>query len=288
MTNSSLSSPPDLEQAKATAREAATSQWVTILARIGYACKGIVYLLVGLFAVRLALGASSRTPDNTAALAAIYAQPFGQVLLTLITVGLCGFALWALIQAIFDTEGKGRKFKGMVARLGYVGVAVSYAALALSAIQLIIGSESNEKSTDTTAQDWTARLLNLPFGVALVVVVGLITFGVAFILFQKAYRATFRQKLRVASLRPQISQAIYILGRGGYAALGVVAALIGIFLIIAALKHNPGDAKGLGGALASLLQQPFGALLLGLVALGLLAYGLYSFVEARYRRMGPH
>src|SRR5690242_10833685 len=213
MTHSSLSHPPDLEQAKDAARDAATSQWVTTLARLGYACKGIVYLLVGVFAVRLALGDGGRAPDNTAAIQAIYAQPFGKVLLTIVTIGLCGFALWSLIQAIFDTEGKGSKARGILARLGYAGVAISYIALALGAFQLIIGSTSTPKNTDTTAQDSTARLLNLPFGVALVVVVGIIAFGAAFILFQKAYRASFRQKLRLGPLRHQTSQAISLIGR---------------------------------------------------------------------------
>jgi hypothetical protein len=287
MANSSLSNPPHLNQAKYVARNAATSRWMTALARLGYACKGVVYLLVGVFAVQLALGDGGRAPDNTAALQAIYAQPFGKFLLIVVMIGLCGFALWSLIQALFDTEGKGRNVKGSIARLGYAGVAVAYAALAFGAFHLITGSGSSGKSSDATAQDWTARLLNQHFGVALVVVAGVVAFGVAFTLFQKAYKATFRQKLRVAALRPQIRQAIFIVGRSGYAAIGVVAALIGIFLIVAALQHNPGEAKGLGGALVSLLHQPFGPLLLGIVAVGLLAYGVYSFVEARYRRLGP-
>ncbi len=36
----------------------------------------------------------------------------------------------------------------------------------------------------------------------------------------------------------------------------------------------------------TLAHQPFGPVLLGIVALGLIAYGVYSFVEARYRRVG--
>ena len=75
------------------------------------------------------------------------------------------------------------------------------------------------------------------------------------------------------------------LGRAGYGALGVVNTIIGIFLIIAALRNNPGQAKGMGGALAEITQRPYGALLLGIVAIGLIAYGAYTFVEARYRQL---
>ena len=287
MANSQLSNPPHhMREMKYAARSAATSKGVTVLARLGYACKGIVYLIIGFFAIRLALGIGGKPPDNTAAIQAIYNQPFGKLLLTMVAIGLVGFALWSLIQAVFDTEGKGGKAKGILARLGYAGVAVSYGALAFAAFQMIIGSGTAGKSSDTTAQDWTALLLNQPFGVALVAVAGVVALGVAFALFQKAYKATFRQKLRLPALRTQVSQTINVIGRFGYAAIGVVAVVIGVFLIVAAFQHNPGEAKGLGGALVSLLHQPFGPLLLGLVAIGLLAYGCYSFVEARYRRLG--
>lgn len=286
MAHSSLSNPPDINQAKYVARNAATSRWMTALARLGYACKGVVYLLIGIFAARLALGDGGKAPDNTAAIQAIYDQPFGRVLLMIVVAGLCGFALWSLIQAIFDTEGKGSNAKGILARLGYAGVAVSYGALAFTALQLIIGSGTTGKSSDTVAQDWTALLLDHPVGVVLVVLAGIVAFGAAYTLFQKAYKATFRQKLRLATLHQAFRSGIILLGRFGYAAIGIVALLIGIFLIVAALQHNPGDAKGLGGALVSLLYQPFGPLLLGLVTVGLLAYGIYSFAEARYRRLG--
>ena len=74
-------------------------------------------------------------------------------------------------------------------------------------------------------------------------------------------------------------------GRFGLAARGIVFGVIGIFLIIAALQHNPDQAKGLGGALGELSQQPYGQILLGVVAMGLIAYGIYTLAEARYRRM---
>jgi Domain of Unknown Function (DUF1206) len=76
----------------------------------------------------------------------------------------------------------------------------------------------------------------------------------------------------------------YVAGRIG--ALGVVFTEIAIFMVVAALRHDPNQARGLGGALRTLLQQPFGPYLLGLVALGLIAFGLFSLAEARYRRVG--
>ena len=79
---------------------------------------------------------------------------------------------------------------------------------------------------------------------------------------------------------------VIFLGRFGYGALGVVFTIVGFFLIVAAIQFNPQKAKGLDTALRELLRLPFGPLLLGIVALGLIAYGVYSFAEARYRRVG--
>lgn len=83
-----------------------------------------------------------------------------------------------------------------------------------------------------------------------------------------------------------MKKALIFLGGLGYGALGVVFTIIGIFLLVAALQFNPQKAKGLDTALGELLHLPFGPVFLGIVALGLIAYGVYSFVEAHYRRLG--
>ena len=121
---------------------------------------------------------------------------------------------------------------------------------------------------------------------ALVVFVGLVVIAVALYLFSKAYSAKFRSRLNLATVNAQVRKWAIYAGRCGYAALGVVISIIGIFLIVAAFQHNPHQAKGLDSALQTLAQQPFGPVLLGIVGLGLIAYGVYSFVEARYRRVG--
>ena len=107
-----------------------------------------------------------------------------------------------------------------------------------------------------------------------------------FYLFAKAYNAKFQNTLNLATLSAQVKKAVIFLGRLGYGALGVVFTIIGFFMIVAAVQFNPKEAKGLDTALGELLHLPFGRVLLGIVALGLIAYGVYSFVEARYRRLG--
>ena len=278
--------PNEIRGANQVTRNAATGKWMTGFARLGYAAKGVVYLIIGFLAAKLAIGQGGSATDQRGALHTIYDQPLGKFLLIVVAIGLLAFALWSFIQAIYDTEGKGRKAKGIIARIGYAAVGIAYAALAFGAYQIATGTGSGGNSSSTSTQDATAKLLQLPLGVPLVVVVGLVVLGIALYLFVKAYKANFQNTLNLATLRAQVKKAAIFLGRLGYGALGVVFTIIGFFLIVAAVQFNSQQAKGLDTALGELLHLPFGPVLLGIVALGLIAYGIYSFVEARYRRLG--
>jgi hypothetical protein len=119
----------------------------------------------------------------------------------------------------------------------------------------------------------------------LVIVAGLVVLGIAGYQFYRAYKAKFKKHLEMGEMDAQTKEWTIRFGRFGLAARGVVFGVMGLFLIIAALQHNPDQAKGLGGALQELSQQPYGQVLLGVVAIGLVSYGIYSLAEARYRRM---
>lgn len=275
-----------MHSAQREGREAATSGPMSVLARAGYAVKGIVYLIIGGLAGKVAIGEGGATTDRNGALRAIHEQPFGRFLLAVVAIGLVGYALWSLIQAVLDPERQGTDAKGIAARVAYGVVGLSYGALAVAAAQLVMGSGNGGKSSDTTTKDWTARLLTLPFGPFLVVLVGLIVIGVAGYLFYRAYSAEFEKSMDLATLSREARRGVIALGRAGYASLGVVFGIVGVFLIVAAVRNNAGAAKGLGGALAELARQPYGHVVLGIVAVGLIAYGLFSFTQARYRRLG--
>jgi len=276
----------DVKSVEQMARTTTTNKWMLRFARLGYATKGVIYLIIGVLAAELAIGRGGSATDQYGALHTIYDQPFGKVLLAIVAIGLLGFALRCFIQALFDTEGKGRDAKGIIGRIGYALVGVSYAALAFGAYGLVVGAANDGKSSTTSTQEWTALLLKQPFGVALVVLVGLVVIAVALYLFYKAYSAKFRFRLNLATVPAHVRKWVISFGRFGYAALGVVFSIIGIFLIVAALQDNSDQAEGLDSALKTLAHQPFGLVLLSIVALGLIAYGIFSFVEARYRRFG--
>lgn len=263
MARTSVPAVNTVRNAGHTAHQVASSPWVTALARCGYAAKGVVYIIIGWLAVQAAFGAGGRITDTKGAILTIYNQPFGAFLLGVVTVGLFGFALWSFMQALMDTEAKGSHAAGIAARSGYAAVGVSYAILAYTSLQLVLGAGHGGKSSDATTRDWTARLLAYPAGRVLVALVGLIILGTAAYLFYKAYSARFRKRLNLATLSATAQQGVITLGRCGYAALGVVFSVVGIFMVVAALRHNPSAAKGLGGALEELARQPFGPALPG-------------------------
>ncbi len=284
-----MSAQAKMKESEQFARRQAESPVMKFFARLGYTVKGIIYIVIGFLSILLATGHGGRATDRNGALTALYNSPlgegFGRVLMIVITVGLFSFALWSLIQAIFDTEHKGKDAKGIGSRLSYVGVAISYGLLGVVAAQIALTGSTTKGSSTSSTQNWTQILLKEPAGVFLVILVGCAVLGVAGYLIWKAYKKKFLLTLNLSTLGAQARRGITILGQFGHAALGVVLAIVGIFLIVAAVKQNPGEARGLDTALTELLKQPFGPWLLGIVALGLFAYGLYSFVEARYRKV---
>jgi hypothetical protein len=261
----------------------AARPWIKRLARFGYAAKGVVYVLIGSLAAYGAFEGDAPT-DSRGALTQVVRQPFGRVLLVVIAVGLAGYALWRLVQALRDTEDKGSDWKGLAIRFGYACIGFVYAGLSYSAVKLILGQGAG-KGSDQTSREWTATFFALPFGRLAVGLAGLCVIGFGFWQCYKAFTAKFRKKWKRHEMSEGARAVAIRAGQVGLVARGVVFGIIGIFLIQAALRARPEEARGLSGALHALEQQPYGPYVLGAVALGLVAYGFYMFVEARYRRM---
>lgn len=266
------------KQAMGAAREAANNPWVERLARLGYAVRGLVYGLVGVLAAQAAFGMGGKTTDTTGALATLEVQPFGQFILYVVALGLFGYGLGRILDGALDFEHKGTDAKGIGTRLGYVGQGLVSIGLAATALRIALIAKTSDGGA-ATEQSLTASLLQKPFGVALVCIIGAAVLGVAGYALYQAYSARFMKHMK------QNDEWIKRLGQFGYAARGVVFAIIGLFIIQAALAYDPQKVVGLGGALAAVAQRPFGQILLGVVALGLIAYGLFMFVQARYRRV---
>ncbi|CAN5130197.1 hypothetical protein BH24PSE2_BH24PSE2_22540 [soil metagenome] len=254
---------------------------VEFAARVGYLAKGFLYLGVGALAGMAALGkAEGETTGVKGVLEELAKHPFGTIALILVAIGLAGHVIWRLYQAIADPADKGDDAKGLLMRSGFAVSGLVYASVALFALRASLG-EATGGSDNTSAQ--TATLMSKPGGVWLVGIVGAIVIGVGLYQLWRAWRASFENKWVHMSFDTQ--RWATRLSRFGIAARAIVFLMTGTFLILAAWRHDPSQAKGLGGALSELASQPYGRYLLGAAALGLLCYGIYCAANARYRRL---
>jgi Domain of Unknown Function (DUF1206) len=199
-----------------------------------------------------------------------------------LALGLVGFALWRFVQAILDPDRNGTSWRAVATRVGYVIGAVIYLVLAATALSLAFGWGLGPGSGERQAHDWTAWLLGQAFGRWLTggIAVGIIGAGVAFA--AESWVGNVAAHLRADE---RGKAWVRLLGRVGYAASAIVFILVGIFLLLAAIYQDPTEARGLGGALATLQAQPYGSALLAVVAAGLLAFGLFGLVQGFYRRI---
>lgn len=258
-------------------------EWLERLMRLGFIANGIVYVTIGILAVQSAFAAGGGTTGSQGALSRIATQPFGQFLLWVIAIGLIGLMIWYIIRGVEDPDQKGDDAEGLGKRAGYIIAGLGYGVLAFTAFQIVTGSGGGGGSS---ASDWTARVMEQPFGRWLIGIVGLVLIGVGAYHVYKAYTTKFREKLKSGEMSAEEIKWGVRAAQFGLGARGVVFAIIGTFLIQAAVRYDPQQAGGVGQALAELARQPYGTILLGVVALGLVGYGLYSgFILTRYRRM---
>ncbi|GGC69698.1 membrane protein [Siccirubricoccus deserti] len=253
-----------------------------LLARLGYAARGTVSLIIGLLALLAALGRGGGTTGSKGALLTLLSQPLGNLLLAAVALGLFGFSIWRALQSVLDADGLGTAPKAIVIRFGQAVSAAIYFSLGVFAVSLLAGWGYGSGNEEQSAQDWTAWLLAHSFGRWLVGAVGLAIAGAGLGMAYKAWTASFKQHLGCGG---DTARWVVPLGRAGYAARALVFLIIGAFLVAAAYQSDPSEARGLGGALLALQEQPFGRALFGLVALGLAAFGAFEFVEARYRHI---
>ncbi|HEV8605531.1 MAG TPA: DUF1206 domain-containing protein [Tepidisphaeraceae bacterium] len=260
--------------------------WIEPIARFGYAAKGTVSCLIGLLAILAAIGLSQGLADQRGVMTTLLAQPFGKLLLLAMAVGLASYALWNLIQAILDPDRAGADFNGLAKRLGHFFKALINAALVLAILRLLIGLRTDD-STDSAARDWTAYVMTFPLGIWLVAATGLGILGYGLYQIYRAWKIKLDDQLDLYRLKTPTRKFFIFLSRFGLFARGILFGTIGLFLVIAAMRTNPREAKGIAAAMRALEQQPYGSLLLCAVALGLISYGFYQFLRAKYRRIGP-
>ena len=249
-------------------------------ARSGFVARGLIYGIIGLLAVKLALGDGGKTTSQTGALRTLAHQPFGRLLVILVAVGLAGYALWRFVRAALG-HGPEASDSGFE-RLAAFASGATYAGLCVVAVEILVGSSGGGSSE---AKKTTAGVLGWPGGQWLVGIAGVALIGVGLYQGYRGITKKFLDDSKTEEMTAPVKRWVTGIGVFGHLSRMIVFGLVGVFLIKAAADYSASKAVGVDGALAKLAHQSYGPLLLGVVATGLIAFALYSLSDARYRRI---
>jgi hypothetical protein len=249
------------------------------LARAGLTARACVYLLIGTLAIALAFGNYANEPDQQGALQILTEHTGGAVLVWLIAIGLFGYALWRFSEAAFGVVGEGRK---VGPRLQSFARGLIYLFFAITAVRVAIGA--NAGSQAQRQELWTAKAMQHTGGRWIVGLVGVVIVVCGVVLVMQGLTRKFEKYLQLERMSPTQRRVVEWLGIAGTAARGVVFALAGVFVIVAAVTANPSKAGGLDRAFRELLAMSGGPVLVFLAGLGLIVFAAYGFAEAKWHR----
>jgi uncharacterized protein DUF1206 len=272
--------PERVRQAKRVGETFERSGAFEALARAGFVSRGVIYAVIGILAVKVALGDGGKTTNQSGALKTIVEHPFGEGLLLLVAIGLAGYSLWRLIRAALG-HGPEDTDSGFE-RVAAFASGVTYAVFCAIAVEILLGSGGGGSGN---AKHSTAGILGWPAGTWIVGIAGAVFCGIAFYQGYRGLTKDFLEDSKTEEMSPAIRTSFTWIATFGHLARMVVFGLVGIFLIKAAVEYDPNKAVGLDGALAKLAHQTYGPWLLGVVAVGLVAFAVYSLSDARYRRI---
>ncbi|GAA5153282.1 DUF1206 domain-containing protein [Nocardioides marinquilinus] len=270
---------------KAAADRAQSSDWTDRAAAAGFVAFGVVHLIIGWLALSLALGDREGSASSTGAFAQLAEQPFGKVLVWLLAVGMVLLAGWQALEAAVghrgdDDDGDGPVSERTRHRLLSAGKAVVYLVIAISAVRVATGSSSGGSGggSDST----TAKIMDMPGGQVLVGLIGLGIVAVGIGLLVIAYKESYLEKMDGAARSGRSGTVIRWLGRLGHVAKGVSLGIVGGLFLYAAFTHEADKSGGLDQALRTVLEQPYGPVLLGVIAVGYVGYGVFCLARARH------
>jgi hypothetical protein len=266
----------DVEQQGESVARAPQFEW---LARAGLVARGVVYAVIGILALKLALGDGGKATNQQGALKTIADRPFGKTLLVLVAIGLAGYAIWRLVRAAI---GHGpEQSDDTQDRIAGLASGIAYAILCVTAVKILIGAGTGSG----TPKEATGGVLDWTGGPLLVGVAGVALIGVAGYQAYKGLKKKFLENSKTEQMSGKVQRVFTALGVFGHVARAVVFTLIGYGLIKAAIDYDPDKAVGLDGALLKLANASYGPWLLGIVAAGLIGFAAYSVADARYRRV---
>jgi hypothetical protein len=253
------------------------------LARSGIAARAVIYVLLAFMTADIAVTHHSpSSPSGTGALSEVAKQPAGRPLIALMAVGLLGYAAWRLAQAL--SGGKGPA--SVLQRAGWASIGGLYLTLCWRAAELAVNpGPVAGGGASQHPQPLVAAVLRWPGGPGWVGLGGaaLAVGGVALLVWGCVH--DYSKALdthRLGGAKYQVARAT---GIAGEAVRGALVALVAVYLLEAAVKDDPSQAKSLGGALYSFDRLTGATALLLLATAGLVCFAIYSVFEVKYRQL---
>ena len=283
-TQSKTSSMRNLKQSgERSAQKAASSPLMELLTRIGYGVRGLIYITIGILAVEVALGRGGSLASPQGAIAAIGKQPGGTIFLWVVLLGLVSYALWGVVRAVYDPLHKGHDTKGLLARFGFLASAFGYAILVWPTYGYVTGVSKTASASGT--QKFISSIMAMPWGRWAIGILGLAVLAGGLYQIYLGFKADFDRQFQTYALTREEAKVTTDVGRFGTSARGVVFSVVGGLIALAAYQANPKQPIGMDTALATLMHQPYGIWILGIIAAGLIAFGFYSMLGALWFRL---
>jgi hypothetical protein len=262
------------------ASPAARRTTLTFLARLGFAARGLIYMIVAGFAAAAALGLGKEPHGIMDAVQGVAATHLRLVLAAIIGFGLACLAAYFAIAGLWHCL-RGNGTRRWLLAAGMLGDAVVYGAVMLCILGLLFGGHADGEQE---AQLWTAWAFGKPFGRVVVGLVGGVILVCGIGVTGWVLTADIDDDVDLPEDQKRLIEPI---GRYGLSGRGLAASLVGVYWISAALHSDPSQAHELGGALQSVHHHSKGWLLLLPLALAFAASAVFDFVQALYHRPDP-
>ena len=260
-------------------------RWMRLAARVGHASVGVLYLLLGVAAVVASVDMRRVPTDSVGVFRVLVSDRVGRLVAATLVVGLIVDAIWQAGRTLHQRGPRRRTFGSLMERAVWLGSGAIHFGVAFAGIRVALGAP--EQDGETVVQYWSDWVLASRHGETVVVVVGVGIVGVACVMVSRAWSGEPDRSLQWTAMHRRAGHVISSLARVSLAARAVILGIIGVFLVVVAIQHDPAEARGVAGALRSLRYREYGPVLVGILAVCFLANGVVEVVRARYRRRVP-
>ena len=255
--------------------------------RAGFVVYGVIHLVLAWLALQIAFGHDQKQASSTGAVQTVARQPFGDLLVWVIAIGMFVLALWRLVEAWVghEYEQGGKKWRKKAVSLGK---AIIYGSIGVSALGVALGAggggggKGGKGGGKSGTESWTAKVLDLPFGQFLVGAIGVAIIGYGLNLAYRGWSEKFLEHLDAEGKASDASPFYRWVGKIGHIAKGGAMAAVGALFLYAAFTHNAKKSGGLDQALQKVAAEPYGQVILAVIAAGIACYGLFCFARARH------